>query len=111
MFTVALSDNGPDAAKNSLNFLLRQDPDNFEALTQLALLKFYAYDDVIATKLVVRALRVKNNYIPALVLLGELLRFNGEAKMAKKFYILAFSLDVKQTSVVKNLAFCCADLR
>ena len=58
-----------------------------------------------------KALKVKKDYIPALILMGNLLRFNGSAKIAKKFYVLAFTLDVEQASTVKNLAFACADLR
>ena len=53
------------------------DPDDFTCITQLALLKFWRHEDVEAINLVRKALEIKVDYIPALTLMAELLRFNG----------------------------------
>ena len=58
-------------------------------------------------KLVYRALSLNPNYVPALMLTGELLRFSGETAKAKMFYRLVLDKDPKQASAILGLAKSC----
>ena len=90
---------------------VKQDPDNFVELTQLALLRFFSFQDLKALRLLNAALSADCTFIPALVGMGEILRRTGNLKEAKKYYELAIKLDKGQPSIFTALSNLCYDLK
>ena len=57
-------------------------PNNFHLLTQSAILYLFSYEDAKAVRLLLRALSLNPRYAPALVAMGDLMRFTGKSKLA-----------------------------
>lgn len=72
---------------------LKHDPDNLNVLTQLAILLFLQYEDMKAIGLLKNALVIESTFVPALVAMGEIMRFTGDSKMAGKYYLQALKQD------------------
>jgi len=67
-----------DLALNNLKTIVKNNPDNFEALTQLGIHFFLLKYDVKAIQLMHKALKINSRYVPALVIMGEIYRFRGQ---------------------------------
>ena len=107
MLAVLRHPNGNDTFTHCLEEVLRHDPDNFNALTQLALLRFFDYEDLKCIRLLRKALEVRNSFVPALVAMGELERFTGRSDISKKYYARALKLDEYQIFALKGLVKAC----
>ena len=59
--------SGREACTHHLREVLRHDPYNLTVLTQLALLRFFEYEDVKCVRLLRKALQISNAFVPALV--------------------------------------------
>jgi len=100
--------NGSEACTQHLKEVLRHDPDNLTALTQLAMLRLLKYEDVKCARLLRRALEIDNSFAPTLVVMGELERFTGRSDMAQKYYQRAIKYDQHQQIALKGLTkICC----
>jgi len=86
ILAVLRNPNGSEACAHHLKEVLRHDPDNLTTLTQLALLRFFEYEDVKCIRLLRKAFQISNSFVPALVVMGELERFTGRSDMAQKYY-------------------------
>ena len=71
--------SGSGAYSHHLKEVLRHDPDNLCALTQLAIIRLFEYEDVKCVRLLQKALQISNTFAPALVAMGELERFTGRS--------------------------------
>ena len=98
-------------SKRQLKDTLKQDPDNFEVLTQLAILFLLGKKDANALQLLHRALTVNNNYIPALIALGQLMQFWQKYDKAKQCYEKVLITDRNNLSALKGMVQTCVELR
>ena len=99
--------SGSEACSRHLKEVLQHDPDNLTALTQLALLRFFQYEDVKCVRLLRKALQISNSFVPALVAMGELERFTGRSEIAHKFYERALMHDQHQQIALKGFIKAC----
>jgi tetratricopeptide (TPR) repeat protein len=65
--------------------------------------------DIIAIRLLRKALLLNNSYIPALVAMGEVMRARGRPDLAKTYYEKALKIDAEELSALKGLAQACID--
>ena len=96
-----------EACTHHLKEVLRHDPDNLTALTQLALLRFFEYEDVKCIRLLRKAFQISDSFAPALVAMGELERFTGRSDLAQKYYQRALRYDQRQQIALKGLIKAC----
>ena len=75
-----------ESAMILLKTQIRSDPNNCEKLMLLAILRFFSNDSKRALGLVKKCLEVHRSHLPALVLLGEILRHGGKSQEAKIYY-------------------------
>ncbi len=62
------------------------------------------YEDLVAARHLHKALSVNADFLPALVCMGELLRFTGKTEKATGYYTKALTIDSKQPLALKGLA-------
>jgi len=106
------SEIGSSSAIRLLRTQIRTEPNNIEKLMILAILRFFSNDDKRALGLVNRCLEIHNSHLPALFLLGEILRFTGSQESAKTYYAETLKVNALQPSAFKGLAkahFDCGD--
>ena len=94
-------------AINNLKWIVKQDPENFEALTQLAILRLLDFEDLKAMRLLRVALKINPNFIPALVTSAEVMRLAGDLEKAKTLYKKVLTGDSEQLFAIKGLAKAC----
>ena len=62
------------------------------------------YEDLEAVRHLQKALSVNASFLPALVCMGELLRFTGKTEKATSYYAKALTIDNEQPFALKGLA-------
>ena len=75
----------------------------------MAILRYLKKYDVVAIRLLRKALTINNSYIPALVAMGEVMRMRGRPDLAKKYYEKTLKIDNEELSALKGLAQACLD--
>ena len=73
-----LDKSNESTASNRLNSSLQTDDSNLSMLTQHAMLKFLEVKDSEALMLLSKALCIDERFVPALIILAEVLRLTGQ---------------------------------
>ena len=93
VLTLVLYADDVDSCIQNLKHALTNRPDDIVLLTQLAIIRFFLYQDMKAARLLRRVLSINKYYAPALHIVGELLRFTGRSVKAIEFYERALQQD------------------
>jgi tetratricopeptide (TPR) repeat protein len=104
ILSIKTSTGDCEAAIKIFKNILRTDPSNYQVLTQLATIRFFLQQDEKCVTLLYKALAIKNDYLPALATMCELMRMRGCHDKAKLFYEKLLKLDPKQPTIPKALA-------
>ena len=82
MLAVERHAKDPQDAVDFLTVSLSAHPDNFNTMTQLAIHEFWRFNVARALQLIERALKIHYAYVPALIVLGEILLFLEQPEKA-----------------------------
>jgi len=83
--------------------IVERKPENFFALTQLAILHYLNNQIGTAIRLLHRVFSLKNSYAPALTTMGEILRHIGRPEESIRYYERSLKINGQEIFVLKGL--------